>query len=123
MGIVFEPFNAAKKIMLQIEYNYLFPCLYREKMEHQASAEDSKRTKQEQKMQEKMERERKKQEEKRIKQEEKERKKHEKEQAKEKAKRASLGLDNVMHLHEIDSSSRNGRAQAQFIDASTAALF
>ena len=77
--------------------------------------------KQDKKMQDKMEREKKKQEEKIRKQEEKEKKKREKEQAKQQAKRASLGLDNVVHLHEL--SSTEGRAQAQFIDAATAALF
>lgn len=70
-------------------------------------------------MQEKMEREQKKQEEKRRKQEEKERKKRSKEQQ----LRSSMGLDNVVHLHEIDHSSGNARAQAQFIDNATAALF
>lgn len=70
-------------------------------------------------MQEKMEREEKKQEVKRRKQEEKDRKKRSKEQQ----LRSSMGLDNVVHLHELDPSSRNTRAQAEFIDAATAALF
>ncbi len=93
--------------------------VYREKMDQQPSVEDSKHAKQEQQMQDKIEREQKKQEQKKNKKEEKERKKR----GKEEAKRASLGLDNVMHLHELDLSNKNGRAQAQFIDASTAALF
>lgn len=70
-------------------------------------------------MQEKMEREKQKQEEKRHKQEEKERKK----QAKEMKQRHNLGLDNVVHLHELDFSKKEARAQAQFIDNATAALF
>jgi len=81
--------------------------------------ESMKLTKKELKMQKKMERERQKQDGKRRKLEEKESKKR----AKEQQQRASLGLDNVVHLHELDFNQEGSRAHAQFIDAATAALF
>ena len=91
----------------------------REKKSKEQERLEAKQTKQAKKMQEKMDREKKKQEERIRKQEEKERKKRSKDQQ----ARASLGLDNVVHLHELDMSKQGSRAQAQFIDASTAALF
>ena len=71
------------------------------------------------KMQEKMRREQKKREAKAHQQAEKERKKRQKEED----RRHQLGLGNVVRLHEIDLSSQKGKAQAQFIDAATAAIF
>ena len=110
--------NCLPKILLQqSQCGVLYCC--REKKSKDQERLEAKQAKQEKKMQEKMEREKKKQEERRRKQEEKERKNRSKDQQ----ARASLGLDNVVHLHEIDMSKQGGRAQAQFIDASTAALF
>ena len=71
------------------------------------------------KMRERMEREQKKRESKERKALEKERKKTSKEQH----MRHALGLDNVVRLHEVDLGTRQGRAQAQFIDSATAAIF
>ena len=46
-----------------------------------------------------------------------------KKEVKESKKRQDLGLGNVMRLQDVDTSTRQGRAQAQFIDAATAAIF
>ena len=70
-------------------------------------------------MAEKMERETKKQEARARKEAEKEGKKR----AKEEAVRQSMGLSNVVRMHELDFNSKEGKAQAQFIDAATAAIF
>ena len=50
-------------------------------------------------------------------------KKRKKKELKEKERREALGLGNVLGLHEVELGSRTGRAQARFIDTSTAALF
>ena len=87
-------------------------------------------TKQERKMREKMEREKQKQEEremkKREKEGEKERKRLEaerKQRARNEKKRESMGLSNIVTYQDIDFSKPGARAQADFIDSASAALF
>ena len=70
-------------------------------------------------MEEKMEREQKKREARERMAAEKEKKKR----ARDSTLRSSMGLDNIVRLQDVDLSSDAGRAQAQFIDAATAAIF
>ncbi len=74
-------------------------------------------------MQEKMRRDQKKKEAKSDRTTKKERKRREKLEAAAQERRERLGLGNVLRLHEVDPSSQQARAQAQFIDAATAAIF
>ena len=55
--------------------------------------------------------------------ERKEREKGRKKAAEQQKTREQMGLGNVVHLHEVDPTSKAGRAQAKFIDAATAAIF
>ena len=88
--------------------------------------EDLKEEKKRRRMEQKMERERQKMEAKERKAAEKKRKEAEKNKSKlskEDKRRQSLGLGNVVRLQDLDFSSGDARAQAEFIDSATAALF
>ena len=91
----------------------------RAKMMKEAQKRELKARKDKRKMEQKTERERRKKAAKERKQREKERKK----MAKERQERMDMGLGNVVHLHEVDTSTKQGKAQAKFIDAATAAIF
>ena len=91
----------------------------RVKMLKDAQKRERKARKDKRKMEEKAERERRKTRERERKVREIERKKA----AKEIKLRDDMGLGNVMRLHDVDTSTSEGRAQAQFIDAATAAIF
>ena len=71
------------------------------------------------KMEERAERERRKMAAKERKAREKERKR----QIRDGKLREDVGLGNVVRMHDIDTSTMSGKAQAQFIDAATAAIF
>ena len=88
--------------------------------------EDLKEERKRRKMEEKMERERQKKEAKDQKAAEKKRKeatKNKSKLSKEDKRRQSLGLGNVVRLQDLDFNSGDARAQAEFIDSATAALF
>lgn len=91
----------------------------RRKMLQQQQKREMKARRDQRKMQEKMRREQKKREVKIRQHSEKELKRRQKEDN----RRQELGLANVVRLHDLDLSSQKGRAQAQFIDAATAAIF
>ena len=91
----------------------------RVKMMKEVQKRERKARKDKRKTEEKAERERRKARERERKLREKERKKA----AKEIKLRDDMGLGNVMRLHNVDTSTSQGRAQAQFIDAATAAIF
>ena len=87
-------------------------------------------SKQQEKMREKLERENWKKEEKKkkqkVKEEERERKRLEaerKKRVKDAKLRDSMGLSNIVSYQDIDFKSTGARAQADFIDAATAAMF
>ena len=82
-------------------------------------AQEAKARRSHQRMQERIRKEQRKRDERERKAMEKEARRH----AKDETTRKELGLENVVRLHEVDLSSRQGRAQAQFIDAATAAIF
>ena len=91
----------------------------RVKMMKEVQKRERKARKDKRKTEEKAERERRKARERERKLREKERKKT----AKEIKLRDDMGLGNVMRLHNVDTSTSQGKAQAQFIDAATAAIF
>ena len=87
------------------------------KMMKEAQKREMKARKEKHKMEERLEKERRKAR-------ERERKAREKERKTGGTKlRDEMGLGNVVRLQDIDSSTHTGRAQAQFIDAATAAIF
>ena len=63
------------------------------------------------------------QEKQRRKERERERKAREKQRKKGSKLQDEMALANTMRLHEVDTSTEEGRAKAQFIDAATAAIF
>ena len=100
--------------------------LNRMKMLEQQQKEDLKEEKKRRKMEEKMERETRKKEERDRKAAEKKRKEQEKKKSKlskEEQRRQSLGLGNIVRLQDVDFGSGDAKAQAEFIDSATAALF
>ena len=90
----------------------------RVRMLKEAQKHDRKARKDKRKMEEKLERERRKVAAKERKVQEKERKKNSDAKLRE-----DMGLGNIVRLEDIDGSTHQGRAQAQFIDAATAAIF
>ena len=97
--------------------------LSRVKMLERQQKEDLKEEKKRRKMEEKLEKERQKKEAKDKKEAEKKRKEGEKTKSKDDQRRQSLGLGNVVRLEDLDWTSEDAPAQAQFIDSATAALF
>ena len=95
-------------------------------MLEQQQKEDLKEERKRKKMEQKMEREKQKKEAKDRKAAEKKRKEAEKNKSKlskEDKRRQSLGLGNIVRLQDVDFGSGDARAQAEFIDSATAALF
>ena len=84
-----------------------------------AQKQEMKARKDKRKMEERAERERRKMAAKERKAREKERKR----QIQDGKLREDVGLGNVVRMHNIDTSTKSGKAQAQFIDAATAAIF
>ena len=91
----------------------------RAKMQKRLQEEQVKAQKSRRRMQERIHKEQKKKEERERKAMAKERRW----QAKKDAARQDMGLGNVVRLQDLDLSTRQGKAQAQFIDAATAAIF
>lgn len=91
----------------------------RAKLQKRLQDEQVKAQKSQRRMQERIRKEQRKKEERERRAMAKERRR----QAKEASARQGLGLENVVRLQDLDLSTRQGKAQAQFIDAATAAIF
>ena len=91
----------------------------RMRMMNRMQKEELKARKEKRRLEEREEKERRKVASRERKIQEKERKR----EVKEKSKRMEIGLGNVIRLQDVDTSTKQGRAQAQFIDTATAAIF